>query len=109
MQSRTGGYTLNGKQNLTGTKTIQFCLLCFMVKVSKIYAVPRAIGAGNLFRKVVFLMITTKQLAVMTGRAPVTIRLHARRGRIRGEKIGRDWLFDEPVARAYCEETGAGE
>jgi len=48
--------------------------------------------------------ITTTEAAKLTGYKPVTVRLLARKRRIKGEKRGRDWFLDKKDVLAYAQE-----
>lgn len=46
-------------------------------------------------------LIPLSQAAVISGLSPQQLRLLARKGRLRAQKIGRDWLTTEAAVRAY--------
>jgi len=55
-------------------------------------------------------MITTKEAATQLGCKPITVRKAINEGRLKGEKIGRDWLVyvDEDFSRFTLHPAGRG-
>jgi hypothetical protein len=49
---------------------------------------------------------TLREAAVILGISPTTLRVQLNRGRIEGEKRGRDWFLTTATVRQYQRETG---
>jgi len=48
--------------------------------------------------------VTTVQAGILTGYSPITLRQFAREGRIKAQKLGRDWFLDKDSVLAYVQE-----
>jgi excisionase family DNA binding protein len=46
-------------------------------------------------------LLTTAEAGRLLGLSPVSVRSAIRRGTLRAEKVGRDWLVDETDLRWY--------
>jgi excisionase family DNA binding protein len=59
---------------------------------------PVQLGTLTLFE--------VKELCEKFGLHPVTIRKYMKRGRLRGQKIGKKWYITEEALRDYFKEPG---
>ena len=56
---------------------------------------------GNQLEKGNLVVYTVKDLSKLLNTTPQTVRRYISEGRIKGKKIGRQWLVDEDAVKEY--------